>query len=404
MSTFRTIPSKPLAIALALAGAALGLALAPAALPAAPGIVGREQLPPGFKVETFAGPLSGPVALAFLPDGRLLVTEKHGALRIVEHGMLRPEPLIELPTDQRAERGLIGVAVDPRFERTGWIFVYHTLAAPSVNRIVRFRLASGQAVDVTPVYTLPQSANIHNGGNLHFGPDAMLYVGVGEGGDPARARDPRDPRGKILRLDPTTTPLVPAAGNPFADLAGLDAAVWAIGLRNPFDFTFDPISRALLATDNGPDCNDELNRVRPARDYGWRPDYACARPGGAPGTEPPMWVWPDTVGITGPAVYDGTAIADWRGSLLICSWNDGALYRAQLSRDRTRVDQLNQVVDVACHLDVTLGPDGVVYLIQGGGYSPGDIRRIVPDPDATPGPRPTLVPPRRFFLPSVERR
>jgi glucose/arabinose dehydrogenase len=393
-----------LAALLALVIGTCGLALAPRGAPAAPGVIGREQLPPGLKVETFAGPLSGPVALAFLPDGRLLATEKQGALRIIADGILQPDPVIQLPTDPRAERGLIGVAVDPRFAITGWVYVFHTLVSPPVNRIVRFRLAGGRAVEARAVYTLPQSANIHNGGNLHFGPDGLLYVGIGEGGEPALSRDLRDPRGKILRLDSATTPLKAAAGNPYVGLPAHDPAIWAIGLRNPFDFTFDPISHALFATDNGPDCNDELNRVRPARDYGWRPDYACNRPAGAAGTEPPMWVWPDTIGVAGPAVYSGGMIPDWEGSLLVCSWNEGGFYRATLSRDRTRVEQINRVVDVTCHIDVTLGPDGAVYYLEGGGYSPGLIRRIVPDPDATPGPRPTLVPARRAFLPLLRRR
>lgn len=406
----RLLPRTPrtghagLAALLALALGVLTLVIAPRAAPAAPAIIGREQLPPGLKVETFAGPLSGPVALAFLPDGRLLATEKQGALRIIAGGILQPDPVIVLPTDQRAERGLIGVAVDPRFASTGWVYVFHTLVSPPVNRIVRLRLVGGRAVEARPVYTLPESANIHNGGNLHFGPDGLLYVGIGEGGNPARSRDLGDPRGKILRLDPSTAPLRAAAGNPYTGLPGHDPAIWALGLRNPFDFTFDPISRALFATDNGPDCNDELNRVRPARDYGWRPDYNCGRPAGAAGTDPPIWVWPDTIGVAGPAVYSGSVIPDWEGSLLVCSWNEGALYRAILSRDRTRVEQINRVVDITCHIDVTLGPDGTVYYIEGGGYIPGLIRRIVPDPDATPGPRPTLVPPKRAFLPLLQRK
>jgi len=400
------LPAAPGPMALtsdaAIANAAASQSAAPAPAPAA--VIGREQLPPGAKVEPVAGPFSGPVALAFTPEGGLLVTEKHGAVRIIEGGVPRAAPLLTLPTDQRAERGLIGVAVDPAFAVTRRVFVYHTLDRPPVNRIVRFRLADGRAVDVTPVYTLPQSGDIHNGGNLRFGPDGMLYAGVGEGGVPARAPDLADRRGKILRLDPSTTPLSPAPGNPFAGLAGADAAVWASGLRNPFDFTFDPQSRALWATDNGPDCHDEINRVRPARDYGWRPGYDCAHPEGAAGTDPPAWTWPQTIGVTGPAAYAGDAVPQWRGSLFACGWNDAALYRADLSRDRARIERMNVVAGVTCHLGLTMGPDGALYYLEGGGYLPGYVRRITADPDATPGPRPTTPPPDRAWLPWVQQQ
>lgn len=153
-----------------------------------PSLIGRELLPPQVKVEPFAGPFSGPVALAFLPDGRLLVTEKNGGVRLVAaDGQAAADPILSLPTDQTAERGLLGVAADPGFAQNQRVFVYHTLPRPSVNRIVRFRLVDGRAVAPTAVYTLPAPGTIHNAGNLHFGPDGQLYVGVGEG---ARRRAP----------------------------------------------------------------------------------------------------------------------------------------------------------------------------------------------------------------------
>lgn len=377
-----------------------GPASGPAAARPAAGLIERETLPPGVKVEPFAGPLSGPVALAFTPEGQLLVTEKAGSLRLVEaDGSLLPEPILRLPTDARAERGLLGVAVDPDFVRSRQVYLYHSLDSPAVNRIVRFRLVGGRAEDVQAAYTVAPSAAIHNGGNLHFGPDGMLYLGVGEGGEPARAPDPGDRRGKILRLDARVLPLRPAADNPFTGLPGHDAAVWALGLRNPFDFSFDPQSRALLATENGPDCHDELNRIRPARDYGWRPGYDCRRPEGPAGSEAPIWTWPQPIGVTAALVYSGAVLPGWEGDLLICGWNRGTLYRAELSRDRQRIDTMREVVGVRCNLDLALGPDGALYYIEGGGYAPGSVKRIVPDPDATPGPRPTLEPWPRVYLP-----
>ena len=377
-----------------------------------PFAVTPEGLPPGVRIATVAGPLTAVTAMAFLPDGSLLVTEKPGWLRMITpDGRLLSEHLLELPTNFVAERGLLGVAPHPRFTENGYVFLYHTLDAETpVDRIVRVKLTGSSVSEVTPAFTVADAAAIHHGGQLVVGLDGMLYLGVGEGDVRERAGQLAERRGKILRFDPDTLPLAPPADNPYRHFPGVDPFIWARGLRNPFGLAVDPLNSrpkaALWATENGPDCNDELDHILPGRDYGWGPAYACTRPGGTGGQSAPEWVWPTTISPTGADFYAGAGIPEWTGSLLVCSYNEGRVFRATLDGARDHVTRMAIVYGLQCQIDVATSPDGWPYFVDGGGYETAYIRRLEADPDATPGPRPTPTTAPRFdlFLPGAWRK
>ena len=343
-----------------LAGAVLLAAMAVVGAPTA----GAAELPAHLRVEPVVAEANFPVALAWTPDGRLLYTEKSGALRVVENGRLRDEPFAVFEVDDLFERGLIGVAVDPEFAANGYVYVYYTRADTAGHRVVRLREIDGRGIDPTILLDEPNptGAAFHNGGNLHFGPDGHLYVTLGENHDSGLAQRLDTPLGKILRIDKADGRAPP--DNPFYDdgdpASGNDDRIWALGLRNSFDFTFHPDTGEMFATENGPHCDDELNRIERGANLGWRPEFVCDDP--HIGFTAPLWRFSDTIAPTGIAFH--------RGSLFMCAWNTGQLMRFEATdstyRELTAVESWD---GVPCQVDVAPGPDGALYVTDAGSIS-----------------------------------
>ena len=250
---------------------------------------------PGFTATVQVSGLAQPTGAAFLPDGRLVVTEKGGTLRVwTAASGLREAPLLTLPVCTASEMGLLGVAVDPAFAVNGFLYLYVTqppggdpsrcdegTEAGRVSRVVRVTLA-GEAIDPASLVVLLDGLRTdggnHDGGALAIGPDGLLYVGVGDtgrgdGGPPGASTNPyaqdlQRLEGKILRigLDGSTPP-----DNPFADRGGNAARVWAYGFRNPFRIAFDPIQpgpRRLWIGDVGQNSWEEIDVGVAGGDFG----------------------------------------------------------------------------------------------------------------------------------------
>ena len=316
------------------------------------------ELPEHFRVEPVVAAANFPVALAWTPDGRLLYTEKSGALRVVENGQLRGEPFAVLEVDELFERGLIGVAVDPAFAVNGYVYVSYTRADTAGHRVVRLREVDGRGVEPTILLDEPNptGAAFHNGGNLHFGPDGYLYYSLGENHDPALAQRLDTPLGKILRIDAADGQAPP--DNPYYDdgdpASGNDDRIWALGLRNSFDFTFHPGTGEIFATENGPECDDEINRIERGANYGWRPESTCDDP--HVGFTPPLRRFADTLALTGIAFH--------RGGMFVCAWNTAQLLRFDAGGDGAfrELTGAESWDGVSCQTDVTSGPDGALYV------------------------------------------
>lgn len=231
-------------------------------------------------METFLANLNFPVTMAFAPDGRLFFNELNtGQVRVVVNGVLQSQPFATLPVATAGERGLIGLAFDPQFASNGFVYVMHS--DPSgVQRVVRFNDMNNMGVNPTVIVNNLPSANNHNGGNIGFGFDARLYITIGDSTNPANSQDSSSLAGKILRYnsDGTIPPNPFGAGNPAFNL----------GLRNSFDFTFHPQTGTIYASENGPSCDDEINRVLAGGNYGWRPNYPCGDMDAAFNTAPPV--------------------------------------------------------------------------------------------------------------------
>ncbi len=357
----------------------------------------RAQEP--FQPRTFTDPVTNttyrleryllanfPVGMAFLPDGTLLYNEKTtGSVRLVTpEGRLQPQPVLTLPTSALQERGMLGLAVDPNFEQTRYIYVVHTREGTArdfpANQLVRFRLEEGRGVDpqVLASYPITNGSLLHNGGNVHFGTDGRLYLSLGDYGEAVHSQDLNSPLGKILRFQVTEDGLIPAVGNPYGD----DNPAYAIGFRNPFDFTFDALTGRLYVSEVGPSCDDEINLVLPGFNYGWRPDYECVGTGLIRGLTlyaPPLLSFTPVEAPTGIIVYRGAAFPAWQGNLLFCNWNFGDLRRVVLSADGTKAEAVHKLDlgRVGCRIDLVEGPDGAIYFgtVEAGS---GAIMRLVP--------------------------
>src|SRR5205085_2071075 len=229
------------------------------------------------------------------PQGRLFYTEKDtGNVRLFANGVVQPNPVITFQVNNFNERGLLGITIDPNFSQNHYIYVYYTCLlgadCPSMeNRVARFVESNGVGSNPTTIFTSPQTAGNHNGGNIHFGPDGKLYISIGDNADAGNAQDVTVKNGKMHRINPDGS--IPA-DNPVFTQTGAVPSLYAMGLRNSFDFTFDPLTPGrIFASENGPGCDDELNRIQAGYNYGWRANYPCDDNNPSPvyNTIPPLW-------------------------------------------------------------------------------------------------------------------
>ena len=307
--------------------------------------------------------------MAFAPDGRLFFNElSTGRVRVVENGQLLVDPFVEVSVETSGERGLLGLTFDPAFASNGFVYIlHHTPGPPLEARVLRFTDFANRGIDQTIIVDDLASTNNHNGGNIGFGPDGMLYITIGDGQNPANSQDPDSLNGKILRFNPDGS--IPAT-NPFGGFR----AAFNLGLRNSFDFDFHPATGTIYASENGPNCDDEINRIVPGGNYGWRPDYPC----GDTDLEfvAPLRRFTPTIAPTGVSFYTGSVFPQFQDDLFMVDFNSGRVQRFVV--DETNMGQIVEssiLVDVAfgALLDIVEGPDGFLYF-----SSSNAIHRIVP--------------------------
>jgi glucose/arabinose dehydrogenase len=233
--------------------------------------VNAASLPAGFNETPISG-LSSPTAMEFAPDGRLFVCLQGGALRVIKNGTLLPTPFVSLSVDFSGERGLLGIAFDPNFASNNFVYVYYTVSTtPRHNRVSRFTANGDVAAPSSEVVLLDldnlSTATNHNGGAMHFGPDGKLYVAVGENANGSNSQTLSNLLGKMLRINSDGS--IPS-DNPFFNTAtGNNRAIWALGLRNPFTFAFQPGTTRMFINDVGQSTWEEINDGIAGSNYGW---------------------------------------------------------------------------------------------------------------------------------------
>jgi len=227
------------------------------------------QLPQGFIRERIATNLD-PTKITLAPDGRIFMTEKYGAVRIIENGQLLDVPLLQLEVDNYNERGLCGIAIDPDFKENGFIYVFYAVVGANHNRVSRFTVV-GKDISLESERILleidPMAGTIHNGGGMAFGTDGKLYIATGDGGDAGTAQNMENLLGKVLRINPDGT--IPQDNPFFNQTFDQYRAIWALGFRNPFTFDIQPGSGKILVNDVGAGDWEEINVVERGANYGW---------------------------------------------------------------------------------------------------------------------------------------
>ena len=374
-----------------LAAAALGCAgVASAATPGAYTIEQTERH--AVRVTILAAGLEHPWSLAFLPDGRMLVTERPGRLRYVEaDGTLDPTPIAGLPAAmaQAGQGGLHDVALHPDFAHNGLVYIAYagTDGRRYGTELARGRLDGHQLADVEVLFrALPKSH-----GGRHFGARVVLdgkghvFLTLGDRGDRPRAQDPGDHAGSVIRLAEDGG--VPG-DNPFASTAGARPEIFSLGNRNVQGAAMNPWTGELWAHEHGPQGGDEVNVIRSGANYGW-PVITHGRNYGTgtrigegtrkAGMAQPLHQWTPSIAPSGMAFYDGDRFPGWRGSLLVGALKFRLLSRLELDGERV-VREERMLEDVLGRIrDVRVGPDGLVYLLND--HPNGAIARLEPEGD-----------------------
>jgi glucose/arabinose dehydrogenase len=320
-------------------------------------------------------------AFAETPDGRLLVAQQGGALRVVKNAALVSTAMLNVTVDSSGERGLLGVAVHPSFSSNGYVYVYYTSTETTIhNRVSRFTASGDTASGEEKLIDLPtlSSATNHNGGAIHFGTDGKLYVGVGDNANGANSKNLSSPLGKMLRFNDDGS--IPG-DNPFCTTNGnLACAVWAYGLRNPFTFAVHPGTGRIHINDVGQGTWEEINLGSSGANYGW------------PDSEGPDGV---TAGITGPILTyrhsTGTPPASIPGSAFIgfaiaggtfypdtgpfpAAYRNNYYFADFVSKFVGRFDWVNKTASQFATIsgspvDVLTGSDGALYVLTRNGIT-----------------------------------
>jgi quinoprotein glucose dehydrogenase len=302
------------------------------------------------------GPLEFPTAFAEAADGRTFIAERFtGRIRVLRDGVLEPGPFATLPgTATAGEQGLLGLALDPAFPQSPWLYAYQTYAPPSgglYNRIVRIAadVDTGRTLEVI-LAPLPAST-IHNGGVIAFGTDGKLYALVGDAQSPNAAQDLRALNGKVLRLNPDGT--VPE-DNPFAQAPNANPYVYTYGHRNMFGIAFHPVTARAYVTENGPTEDDEINVLVPGGNYGWPVVSGVAN---RPAYIDPIATYTPTIAPTNAAFAPG-----FGGDLVFGDWKTGSLRRLRLVPPTYEAVASQEVLVIAPEgiLDVDVALDGAL--------------------------------------------
>lgn len=343
------------------------------------------------KVEVVAKGLANPWGLQFLPDGRMLVTERVGNLRIVDKDGKASAPIAGVPqVHARGQGGLLDVRLAPDYPTSGTIYLSYSEprgAGSSATTVVKARLVTGSPgvpamlVDLAAIFRQEpaRGTSHHYGSRIVPAADGTLFITTGDRGAGDLAQDPLVTIGKIIRVNPDGS--IPA-DNPKQQ--GVAGRIWSSGHRNVQGAAIDPATGRLWTVEHGARGGDELNRPEAGKNYGWPVisygrNYDGSKIGigtAKEGFEQPVYYWDPSIATSGLAIYDGALFPGWKGNLLVGGLAGARLSRLVVEGGKVTAEEI-VLADRGDRIrDVRVGPDGAVYLLVD--ESDGTILRLSP--------------------------
>ena len=338
---------------------------------------GAQPVVSGFTQSIVASGLQSPTAMEFAPDGRLFVLEQPGRVRVIKDGVLLPTPFMSVNVSSSGERGMLGIAFAPDFATTRYVYLYYTATSPTVhNRVVRVR-ANGDVVEAgseVALLDLPTvSATNHNGGAIHFGSDGKLYIAVGDNAVSQNSQSLNTPLGKMLRINADGT--IPSDNPFYAQTTGINRAIWAMGLRNPFTFAFSATG-TMYINDVGESSYEEINQGAAGANYGWPTTegpttdsrYVTPRSG--------YWHYQGTIrgcAITGGAFYTPVSArfpSGYAGDYFFADYCTGRIHHLDLA---TSAVSYFTAASTQGPVDLKVSDDGALYYVTN---NSGNVYRI----------------------------
>jgi glucose/arabinose dehydrogenase len=325
-----------------------------------------------------------PWGMTWLPDGRLLVTEKAGEILVFKDDKFTGEKLSGLPQVSSAgQGGLLDIQLHPDYKTNGWIYISYSKPVEGgiTTAVSRFKLQGNQVTDLQDIFLAKPfiPATFHFGSRIIFDKDKFLFVSVGERGTQPKVQELNNDHGKIHRIyDDGRIP----ADNPFAKQKDASASIWTYGHRNPQGMVYDAATNRIWAVEHGPKGGDELNLIEKAKNYGWpKTSYGINYDGSIltkdkelPGIENPVRYWVPSIGPCGMTIVTSDKYPAWKGNLLIGALAHRHLARVELSGNKY-VTEEKLMTDMARFRYVAQSPDGFLYAITEG---PGLLLKLVP--------------------------
>jgi glucose/arabinose dehydrogenase len=382
-----------------LASLSLAAGLATANMPAPPKVDPPEpQMAPSspvgpsscYRTVVLATGLNHPWALALLPDGDMLITEKFGGVRVWRNGALDPDRLAGGPAAlQDLDGGLLDIALDPEFRRNRFVYIAFSEGAKDANQtaVWKARYDGRKLVGGKVIFRAqPAKAGSHHfGARLLFLPDKTFLLTLGEGFTYRdKAQDLGGDLGKIVRLDRNGQP---PRDNPFVGHANVRPEIYAYGVRNPQGLLRDPRDGTIWEHEHGPKGGDEINIVRPGANYGWpKTTYGIDYSGAiisdlrtAPGIDSPILVWVPSIAPSGFALYLGDRFPAWKGDFFVGALANRSLFRVRLRQGRL-IEEEELLKDRKARIrDVRALADGDLYVLTD--EPDGKLLRLEPSPD-----------------------
>jgi glucose/arabinose dehydrogenase len=340
-----------------------------------------------FKLETVVEGVTAPWGLDFLPDGRMLIAEKGGALRIADaRGTLSPTPVQNVPAVwAKGQGGLLDIGVHPDYAKNGWIYISYSDPGEgdsAMTAVIRAKLTGNALTDIQQVFKAPaekyRTGNVHFGSRFVFDGKGHVFFSIGERGQMTDAQDVTRPNGKVHRINEDGS--IPK-DNPFVGQADAIKSIWSYGHRNPQGLAQHPTTGVLYDVEHGPRGGDELNRVEKGKNYGWPViTYGMNYNGtpmtdktSAPNMEQPLTYWVPSIAVSSIGFYTGGKFPAWKGNLFLGSLAAQELRRLELTD--TGIKQEVLFKNVGRLRDVVMGPDGAIYIAFN---QPDRIARVVP--------------------------